>query len=168
MNATGPHWWQVNIGSGNGLVPSGDKPMLTYRSMSPYDVTWPQWVNLDTVLVHGGMLFLSGQVLAQHGNIDFIMIQYCCIMAMLVWFWYSIGTLWQLCSHSLYWLVKRHCFDSGQLLAYHGNIGLILDLQVYWIVHVSLIVVQVCYVITILIWFWSSIVILWDCLFGSC
>ena len=23
MNATGPYWWEVNIGSGNGLVPSG-------------------------------------------------------------------------------------------------------------------------------------------------
>ena len=24
---TGPHWWKVNIGSGNGLVPSGNKPL---------------------------------------------------------------------------------------------------------------------------------------------
>ena len=33
MNVTGPHWWSVNIGSGNDLVPSGNKqltgPMLT-------------------------------------------------------------------------------------------------------------------------------------------
>ena len=33
MNATGPYWLQVNIGSGDGLVPSGNKslpePMLT-------------------------------------------------------------------------------------------------------------------------------------------
>ena len=27
MNVTGPHWWSVNIGSGNGLVPSGTKPL---------------------------------------------------------------------------------------------------------------------------------------------
>ena len=27
MNATGPYWWQVNIGSGNGLVPEGTKPL---------------------------------------------------------------------------------------------------------------------------------------------
>ena len=27
MNVTGPHWWIVNIGSGKGLVPSGDKPL---------------------------------------------------------------------------------------------------------------------------------------------
>ena len=24
---TGPHWWYINIGSGNGLVPSGTKPL---------------------------------------------------------------------------------------------------------------------------------------------
>ena len=27
MNVTGPYWWYVNIGSGNGLVPSGNKPL---------------------------------------------------------------------------------------------------------------------------------------------
>ena len=27
MNATGPYWGQVNIGLGNGLVPSGNKPL---------------------------------------------------------------------------------------------------------------------------------------------
>ena len=27
MNATRPYWWLVNIGSGNGLVPSGNKPL---------------------------------------------------------------------------------------------------------------------------------------------
>ena len=34
MNVTGLNWWSVNIGSGNGLVPSGNKPspepILTY------------------------------------------------------------------------------------------------------------------------------------------
>ena len=47
MNVTGLHWWSVNIGSGNGLVPSGTKPlpepMLT--QISRYGVTRPQWVN---------------------------------------------------------------------------------------------------------------------------
>ena len=28
MNGTRPYWWKVNIGSGNGLVPSGNKPLL--------------------------------------------------------------------------------------------------------------------------------------------
>ena len=27
MNATGPYWLQVNIGSGDGMVPSGNKPL---------------------------------------------------------------------------------------------------------------------------------------------
>ena len=27
MNVIGLHWWSVNIGSGNGLVPSGNKPL---------------------------------------------------------------------------------------------------------------------------------------------
>ena len=40
MNATVPYWWSVNIGSGNGLVPSGNKtlpePVLTKIS----DAIW--------------------------------------------------------------------------------------------------------------------------------
>ena len=27
VHATELHWWLVNIGSGNGLVPSGNKPL---------------------------------------------------------------------------------------------------------------------------------------------
>ena len=27
LNVTRPYWWSVNIGSGNGLVPSGNKPL---------------------------------------------------------------------------------------------------------------------------------------------
>ena len=27
LNATGLYWWQVNIVSGNGLVPTGNKPL---------------------------------------------------------------------------------------------------------------------------------------------
>ena len=38
MIVTGLHWWSVNIGSGNGLVPSGNKPlpepMLTQISVA--------------------------------------------------------------------------------------------------------------------------------------
>ena len=47
VNATTPHWSLVNSGSGNGLVPSGNKPLpepCWPRSLSPYDVTSPQWV----------------------------------------------------------------------------------------------------------------------------
>ena len=38
MNVIGLHWWSVNIGSGDGLVPSGNKPlpepMLTQISVA--------------------------------------------------------------------------------------------------------------------------------------
>ena len=51
MKVTGLHWWSVNVGSGNGLVPSGNKPlpepMLT-QTFAPYGVTGPQWVNDET------------------------------------------------------------------------------------------------------------------------
>ena len=47
LNGTGPHWWLVNIGSGNGLVPSGYKPLpeLMLTKFYAYGVTRPQWVN---------------------------------------------------------------------------------------------------------------------------
>ena len=39
MNVTQCYWWWVNIGSGNGLVPSGNKPLselrVTCRHMAP-------------------------------------------------------------------------------------------------------------------------------------
>ena len=36
--------WNVNIASNHGLVPSGNRPLLT-RSISPYCVARPQWVD---------------------------------------------------------------------------------------------------------------------------
>ena len=38
--------WQVNIGSGNGLVPSGKPSQCLPSFRSPYGVTRLQWVNL--------------------------------------------------------------------------------------------------------------------------
>ena len=35
MNVTGSYWWSVNIGSGNGLVPSGNKPLLSWANGDP-------------------------------------------------------------------------------------------------------------------------------------
>ena len=42
------HRTSVNIGSGNGLVPTGNKPLpeAMLRLMSPYGVSRPQWVKL--------------------------------------------------------------------------------------------------------------------------
>ena len=49
MNVTGLHWWSVNIGSGNGLVLSGNKPlpepMLTQISV----VIWCHWARIEWV-----------------------------------------------------------------------------------------------------------------------
>ena len=43
------HWWEVNIGSGYGLVPSGTKPssdlMLTQLDVTIYGITKPRWIN---------------------------------------------------------------------------------------------------------------------------
>ena len=41
------HWWSVNIGSGNGLVPPGNKPLPEKcwpRYLTPYGVPRPRWV----------------------------------------------------------------------------------------------------------------------------
>ena len=39
-NATNPHKWQVNIGSDNGLVPSGNKPLPEPMLTCIYDAMW--------------------------------------------------------------------------------------------------------------------------------
>ena len=52
---TESHWWEVNIGSGNGLVPPGTKPLpepILTRSMSPYDITRPQSVTTKSIQLH--------------------------------------------------------------------------------------------------------------------
>ena len=50
VNVAGPHWWQVNFGEGNSLMPSGNKP-LPEPVMTKCDNTmkWPdQCVNFLT------------------------------------------------------------------------------------------------------------------------
>ena len=54
LNATRSHWWHVKIGSGNGLVSSGNTPLsqpMFSRSVPPYDVTRPQWVKVKLILI---------------------------------------------------------------------------------------------------------------------
>ena len=53
------YWWQVNFASGNGLVPSGNKPLpepkLTQIYVVIYCDTRPQWVKLysfETALLY--------------------------------------------------------------------------------------------------------------------
>ena len=48
VNATEHFWWWFNIGSGDGLVPSGKKPLPEPMLIQIYvavSVTKPQWVN---------------------------------------------------------------------------------------------------------------------------
>ena len=40
MNVTRPYWWWVNIGSGNGLVPSGNKPLPEPMLTQIYVAKW--------------------------------------------------------------------------------------------------------------------------------
>ena len=47
-NAAGPHWLPVNIGSGDGLLLSGNKPLhepCWIRTVMPYGVTSSRWIN---------------------------------------------------------------------------------------------------------------------------
>ena len=62
MNATGPSWWWVNIGSTNGLVPSGNKPlpepMLT-QIYAANGVTRPQWVEISLAHLNSDFNYFS-------------------------------------------------------------------------------------------------------------
>ena len=52
VNASRPHWL-VNIAFGNGLVPSGNKPLpklLLTKISDAICVTRPQWVNMADIL----------------------------------------------------------------------------------------------------------------------
>ena len=40
MNVTGPYWWWINIGSGNGLVSDGTKPLPRPTLDQVFVVTW--------------------------------------------------------------------------------------------------------------------------------
>ena len=54
ITARGFRWWKVNIGSGNDLVPSGNKPLPEPRLSKISDALWlaiRQWVNTKCVKV---------------------------------------------------------------------------------------------------------------------
>ena len=44
---TGPHWWLVNIGSGNGLVPSGNKPLPEPMLTQIYVAKWHHQASMN-------------------------------------------------------------------------------------------------------------------------
>ena len=45
MNATRPYLWEVNIGSGNGLVPSGNKPLPKPMLTQIYVAKWRHYAS---------------------------------------------------------------------------------------------------------------------------
>ena len=49
MDATGPYWLCVNIGSGNGLVLLSNKPLHEPQLTQfwPYGISRPQWLNTE-------------------------------------------------------------------------------------------------------------------------
>ena len=47
MNATGPYWWSVNIGSGNGLVLSGNKPLTEPMLIQIYVAKWRYYASMS-------------------------------------------------------------------------------------------------------------------------
>ena len=47
MNVTGLHWWSVNIGSGDGLVPSGNKPLPEPMLTQIYVAKWHHQVSMS-------------------------------------------------------------------------------------------------------------------------
>ena len=48
INVPEPHWWQVNIGSGNGLVSLSNKPLPGSRlNQMSNGITRPKWVNIQ-------------------------------------------------------------------------------------------------------------------------
>ena len=54
MHVNGSYWWEVNIGLGNDLVPSGNKPLpesIWLWAMLPYDVTRPQSVKAGPMVL---------------------------------------------------------------------------------------------------------------------
>ena len=53
VNATRPHWWLVNVGSGNGLVPLGNKP-LPEPLMTQINVT-----HMASIISHKGLMLCS-------------------------------------------------------------------------------------------------------------
>ena len=73
VNATRPNWWSVNIGSDNGLMPSGTKPLSEPMLTQVYEA---KWCHKDTmtkqntwtliILVFAVLLFFRTEELIVH------------------------------------------------------------------------------------------------------
>ena len=47
INVTGANCWSVNIGSGNGLMPPGNKPLPEPMLTEFYVALWRQWATMN-------------------------------------------------------------------------------------------------------------------------
>ena len=74
VNATRPHWQLLNIGSGNGLVPSGNKPLPEPMLIQIYVTIWhhitrAQWVNpCCAEFILGNKDIFPFNIISQHYN----------------------------------------------------------------------------------------------------
>ena len=94
MNVTGLHWWPVNIGSGNGLLPSGNKPL-------------PEPMVTQIFVARKGMSFvyLHHSIVVSCSIYDFGVIRYLIYLAYFLFFSYLIVYI---NSHSDYTL--QNCY----------------------------------------------------------
>ena len=73
MIVTGLKWWKVNIGSGNGLVPSGNKPLPEPVLTQIYVTTWRHGSNCVThcrlKMSQNFMIFGSSNVLVPNTDL---------------------------------------------------------------------------------------------------
>ena len=75
MIAMGPYWWLISSGSGNGLVPSGNKSLPEPISTQFHATIWhhwPQWVNL---------LFASDSLWHHKTCLTLVQVMACCLTA---------------------------------------------------------------------------------------
>ena len=74
MNATRHRRWLINIGSGNGSVPSGNDPLpesMLKSFMTTYDVTRSQLVKRRVISFIWGFLIIFAKIWIQRLNIFF-------------------------------------------------------------------------------------------------
>ena len=62
------YWWQVNIGSGNCLVPSGSKPLPVLMLTQTYVVIWCHWAQRVLKHPHPYLKYTGTTILAQSSS----------------------------------------------------------------------------------------------------
>ena len=95
VNTTSPHWWLVNIGSGNGLVPSGNKPLPE-----------PMLIQIFSLIQHPS-IFYSVNILISIMALRYTDIHNC----------HSVNYIWKWCwLHNVY-LVSTSSIPQGSMFS---------------------------------------------------